>query len=377
MIAATLSPSVPGLPLVERCGPLRNNGRDNQKYELILCENQTFTLNEKTYRVENLLGSGSFSNVYQISVVGSDEQFAMKVGKSDQNSTSAMTYEISVLRFIKQRSTSDAQSRFCNCKEVFILEGHTCIIMELLGQSVWDMLSQRDHIGMTFKYIQSVLASVLETLLIFESISLAHCDVKPENILQNIDGSLTFKLVDYGICTPVRTPVVSYIQSIYYRAPEVIVQIPFTCKADIWSLGCVAAEMFFGIPLFCCECELHLMHLMNMMVGPFPESFVEKITGTQKNRYFLSNKTMKSAERLCSENGEDFDEGNEYFWYDTLYENLMMYTTDPNGVLDLTDEDKRIREIFADLLANMLKLDPSERYSASDALNHPFMRIEF
>ena len=80
--------------------------------------------------------------------------------------------------------------------------------------------------------------------------SIVHCDLKPENILLKSLNSGEIKVIDYGSACFENRTMYSYIQSRFYRSPEVLLGYPYTAAIDMWSLGCVAAEIFLGLPLF-------------------------------------------------------------------------------------------------------------------------------
>jgi len=79
---------------------------------------------------------------------------------------------------------------------------------------------------------------------------LIHCDLKPENILITDKKTESLKLVDYGSGCFVSEQVYTYVQSRFYRAPEVILRLPYNEKVDIWSFGCILMELYTGEPLF-------------------------------------------------------------------------------------------------------------------------------
>src|SRR4051794_32383601 len=80
--------------------------------------------------------------------------------------------------------------------------------------------------------------------------------VLQENILLRRRGSSGIKVIDFGSSCFTHERVFSYIQSRFYRAPEVILGIPYTTAIDIWSLGCVLTELSTGYPLFPGENEV-------------------------------------------------------------------------------------------------------------------------
>jgi homeodomain interacting protein kinase len=94
---------------------------------------------------------------------------------------------------------------------------------------------------------------VLTALLKLKQLGLIHADLKPENImlLDPVRQPYRVKVIDFGSASHVSKAVCNtYLQSRYYRAPEIILGLPFCEAIDMWSLGCVLAELFLGLPLF-------------------------------------------------------------------------------------------------------------------------------
>jgi dual specificity protein kinase YAK1 len=103
-------------------------------------------------------------------------------------------------------------------------------------------------------------------LTVLKEARLIHCDLKPENILLKSYvglyslasilirvGSLQspqIKIIDFGSACHEKQTVYTYIQSRFYRSPEVLLGVPYTSAIDMWSLGCIAVELFLGLPLF-------------------------------------------------------------------------------------------------------------------------------
>mmetsp|Transcript_37515 Transcript_37515/g.27667 ORF Transcript_37515/g.27667 Transcript_37515/m.27667 type:complete len:95 (+) Transcript_37515:526-810(+) len=87
-------------------------------------------------------------------------------------------------------------------------------------------------------------------MAIVKQARLIHCDLKPENILFKSQKTLSLKLIDFGSACFEGFAVFQYIQSRYYRSPEILMGLPYDSAIDMWSLGCIAAELFLGIPIF-------------------------------------------------------------------------------------------------------------------------------
>ena len=109
-------------------------------------------------------------------------------------------------------------------------------------------------------FISNVIYSCLcwyiytnESLMIQQQLGLIHADLKPENIMlvDPVRQPYRVKVIDFGSASHVSKAVCNtYLQSRYYRAPEIVLGLPFSEAIDMWSLGCVIAELFLGWPLY-------------------------------------------------------------------------------------------------------------------------------
>lgn len=94
--------------------------------------------------------------------------------------------------------------------------------------------------------MQSITIQCLEALQFLHGLGLIHCDLKPENILIKSYSRCEIKVIDLGSSCFETDHLCSYVQSRSYRAPEVIMGLPYDKKIDIWSLGCILAELCTG-----------------------------------------------------------------------------------------------------------------------------------
>lgn len=254
-------------------------------------------------------------------------------------------------------------------RNTIITKEFPCICMDLLGPSVYQLLLDKKLEGMPLKTIQNIMKSVLITLDDISSIGVIHMDIRPENILQSANDPNKFIVVDYhcagleGRTNPV------YVQSRFYRAPEVLLRLEYGCKIDIWSLGVAAFEMMVGVPLFPGNTEVQMLYIINSMVGPFPQHMIEK--SSRRLSFFLHDGTMKSAERLAEENMENIEDWKNCLIYKTIAENILTYRYP-----DLNELPPQVREqrlMFIDLLMKCVTIDPEKRISAAEALRHSFI----
>lgn len=111
-----------------------------------------------------------------------------------------------------------------------------------------------------------------------------HCDLKPENILLKDPTKSGIKIIDFGSSCFQDERVYTYIQSRFYRAPEIILGIPYTPAIDMWSFGCIMAEFCIGSPLFPGEDEMEQLAMMMEVCGT-PSHEVLR-TSTRRKKFF-------------------------------------------------------------------------------------------
>lgn len=107
--------------------------------------------------------------------------------------------------------------------------------------------------------------------------SIIHCDLKPENVLLKPKSKTEIKLIDFGSSCFENERIYTYIQSRFYRAPEIMLGIPYKTAIDIWSFGCILAELCTGFPIFPGESEPEQMALIMEIIGLPPKSLFKVI----------------------------------------------------------------------------------------------------
>ena len=131
--------------------------------------------------------------------------------------------------------------------------------------------------GLRLKLIRNYAIQILQSLKILREHSIVHCDLKPENIMLDDSHYPKIKLIDFGSSCFEKDQIYTYIQSRFYRAPEIMLGICYTSAIDMWSLGCVLAELFTGFPLFPGENEPEQMSLIMEVNGIPPVELIKVI----------------------------------------------------------------------------------------------------
>lgn len=122
----------------------------------------------------------------------------------------------------------------------------------MLSKNLYDLLKLTEFRGLSLNLIRKLCKQLLNSLAFLSSteVDIIHCDLKPENILLQHPRRSAIKIIDFGSSCQSSNKMYTYIQSRFYRAPEVLLGLEYTHKIDMWSLGCVLAEMHTGEPLF-------------------------------------------------------------------------------------------------------------------------------
>lgn len=129
---------------------------------------------------------------------------------------------------------------------------HQCLVFEMLSLNLYELLKNTQFGGVSLNLIRKFAKQILRALsfLARGDVDVIHCDLKPENILLRHPKKSAVKVIDFGSSCRSHKRMYSYIQSRFYRSPEVMLGLPYTVAIDMWSLGCILAEMHTGEPLF-------------------------------------------------------------------------------------------------------------------------------
>lgn len=188
----------------------------------------------------------------------------------------------------------------------------------------------------------------MEALVFIHNLDIIHCDLKPENILIKSYSRCLVKIIDFGSSCFTTDHLSTYIQSRTYRAPEVILGLKYDTKIDVWSVGCIVAEMWTSNVLLENDSVAGMLARISAILGDFPEYMVSN--GVESPRYFTSDH--------------------------------IVYEKTEDGLISLMYPKKtclmrRIKcpedPLFVHFISTLLQIDPKKRPTASEALQHPWM----
>ncbi len=110
-------------------------------------------------------------------------------------------------------------------------------------------MKENNFRGSPLALIRTYAIQLLESLRFLREHAIVHCDLKPENVLLLPNNRQKIRLIDFGSSCFEDERVYTYIQSRFYRAPEIMLALPYTTAIDMWSLGCILAELYTGTSL--------------------------------------------------------------------------------------------------------------------------------
>ncbi|XP_068133443.1 homeodomain-interacting protein kinase 2 isoform X2 [Hyperolius riggenbachi] len=355
------------------------NSGSNSEGDYQLVQHEVLCSMTNTYEVLEFLGRGTFGQVVKCWKRGTNEIVAIKILKNHPSYARQGQIEVSILARLSTESADDFN--FVRAYECFQHKNHTCLVFEMLEQNLYDFLKQNKFSPLPLKYIRPVLQQVATALMKLKSLGLIHADLKPENIML-VDPSrqpYRVKVIDFGSASHVSKAVCStYLQSRYYRAPEIILGLPFCEAIDMWSLGCVIAELFLGWPLYPGASEYDQIRYISQTQG-LPAEYLLS-SGTKTTRFFNRDGDspyplwrLKTPEDHESETGIKSKEARKYIF------NCLDDMAQVNMASDLEGSDmlveKADRREFIDLLKKMLTIDADKRITPIETLSHPFVTM--
>ncbi|VDM31038.1 unnamed protein product [Hydatigera taeniaeformis] len=340
----------------------------------------------ESYEVLSFLGRGTFGQVVKCQCRTSNRIVAIKILKNHPSYLRQGNVEVQILQTLSRHDTE--AHNIVRAIECFQHRSHMCLVFELLEQNLYEFLKSNNFRPLDLREIRPIAQQVLTALSKLRSLGLIHADLKPENIMLvcPTDGMMRYrvKVIDFGsACHSSKAVQNTYLQSRYYRAPEILLGLPFNEAIDMWSLGCVIAELFLGWPLYPGSSEYDQIRYIVETQGLPPRDLL-KMAG-KASRFFVRDAftfewRLKTQEEYTLETGQRAKETRKYIFssLDQIREVTLNTGGSGPGLDDIEvkmESDDRIH--FTELLSRMLQLRPSDRILPDNALLHAFITMSY
>ncbi|XP_060714440.1 cyclin-dependent kinase 4 [Tachysurus vachellii] len=280
------------------------------------------------------IGGGAYGTVYKARDKESGKFVALKSVRVQTNQDGlplSTVREVALLKRLEQFDHPNIVKLMDVCASLRTeQETKVTLVFEHVDQDLKTYLEKAPPPGLPLHHVRDLMHQLLCGLSFLHSHLVLHRDLKPENILVTSRGQV--KLADFGLariysCTMALTPVVV---TLWYRSPEVLLGSSYATPVDLWSTGCIFAEMFTRKPLFCGESEVDQLTKIFSVIGlPREEEWPNDVTLSREN-------------------------------------------FSPQNPQPITEQIPEFTKEGADLLMKMLTFDPLRRISAQKALDHGF-----
>ncbi|CAH1438753.1 unnamed protein product [Lactuca virosa] len=307
------------------------------------------------YVVTEYLGSAAFSKVVQARDLQTGVDVCLKIIKNEKDFFDQSLDEIKLLKLVNKHDPAD-ERHILRLYDYFYFHEHLIIVSELLRANLYEFQKfNRDSGGepyFTMTRLQVITKQCLEALEYLHGLGIIHCDLKPENILIKSYSRCEIKIIDLGSSCFQNDKLSLYVQSRSYRAPEVIIGLPYDQRVDLWSLGCILAELSSGDVLFPNDTLVFLLAKVIGMIGPIDSDMLMR--GQETSKYFTNEFDLY---RINEETKQQ-----EY---------IIPQETSLEEQIQVSDT------LFIDFISDLLEINPKRRPTATEALKHHWLSFPY
>eukprot|EP00747_Dinoflagellata_sp_TGD_P146308 gnl/TRDRNA2_/TRDRNA2_176681_c0_seq2.p1 gnl/TRDRNA2_/TRDRNA2_176681_c0~~gnl/TRDRNA2_/TRDRNA2_176681_c0_seq2.p1 ORF type:complete len:390 (+),score=-21.24 gnl/TRDRNA2_/TRDRNA2_176681_c0_seq2:48-1217(+) len=331
------------------------------------------------YEVLATHGRGVFSTVLRVRDlnqtlwVGSYAETAIKIIRRNEAMSKAAHLERTILNKLALTDPED-KHHIIRLIGHFEYRNHTCLVLEPMDMNLRSCVKKfGKNLGLNLIAVQTYTIQLLKALKHLKNNRIIHADIKPDNILIS-KSRMKIKICDFGSAMfSGPNELTPYLVSRFYRAPEVILGLPYDSPIDIWSIGCVINELYSGNVLFPGNSNNEMIQMFIHNKGLFPKRMIHK--GTYSHHHFnlrdanlpfisLENKVHES--KTPNKNLKLKISKNKKSWLlpkTNLYDQKIKNSpTQSNKLLDL--------------LEKMITIDPEKRLTPAEGLAHPFCNAD-
>lgn len=229
----------------------------------------------------SLIGKGTYGNVYKALDSSNGSYVALKMIKMEKETQGfpvTALREIKILKLLKHDNivnlkeivTYDGSDKSAEFKKEGFLRGDVFMVLDYMDYDLAGLL-ESPHIQLTEEYIQCYIKQILDGIYFIHKNKILHRDIKTANILVTKDNQI--KIADLGLARSYNSNETSHkytnpVVTLWYRAPELLLGLrEYGFAIDIWSIGCVFAEMKCKGAIFRGKDEAEQLQLIYQICG--------------------------------------------------------------------------------------------------------------
>ncbi|XP_055644194.1 dual specificity tyrosine-phosphorylation-regulated kinase 2 isoform X6 [Toxorhynchites rutilus septentrionalis] len=324
-------------------GTALNSGYDddNGSYNKILRDHIGYR-----YEVLEVIGKGSFGQVIRALDYKTNQHVAIKIIRNKKRFHHQALVEVRILDELRKKD-ADGSYNVIHMLDYFYFRNHLCISFELMSLNLYELIKKNNYQGFSLSLIRRFCNSIVKCLRLLYQENIIHCDLKPENVLLKQRGSSLIKVIDFGSSCYSHRKVYTYIQSRFYRSPEVILGLSYGTPIDMWSLGCILAELYTGYPLFPGENEVEQLACIMEVLGVPPDDLINTAT---RRRLFFDSRGIPRC--ITNSKGRKRKPASK-----TISQALRCNDT-----------------VFIDFVSKCLEWDPKKRMTPEEAARHEWLQ---
>ncbi|OWM75785.1 hypothetical protein CDL15_Pgr009429 [Punica granatum] len=316
------------------------------------------------YEVIASHGQGVFSNVVRCRDLkagsGDPQEVAVKILRNKEAMYKSGVSELGILNKLVGADPDD--KRHCvRLLSNFKYRNHLCLVFESLNMNLREVLKKfgRD-IGLKLTAVRAYAKQLFIALKHLRNCGVLHSDIKPDNMLVN-EAKNVLKLCDFGNAMYAgKNEITPYLVSRFYRAPEIILGLPYDHPIDMWSVGCSLYELYTGKVLFPGSTNNEMIRLFIELKGPFSKKMLRKGAFVEPHFDQDLNYTAQEEDPVTKQKIK------------RVIPNIKQ--RDIGSIIKgYPGEDPKMLANFKDLLDKIFVLDPDKRMTVHQALNHPFI----
>ncbi|KAF4428492.1 Serine/threonine-protein kinase prp4 [Colletotrichum fructicola Nara gc5] len=321
------------------------------------------------YQVQSALGKGMFSGVARAVDITNKKLVAIKIMRNNDALRKGGFTEIAILQKLND-ADPDNRKHIVKFERHFDHKGHLCMAFENLSLNLREVLKKfGNNVGINLVATRAYAHQIFIGLAHMRKCSVIHADLKPDNILVN-ESRNVLKICDLGTgidksdAATAHNEITPYLVSRFYRAPEIILGMPYDYSIDMWSIGCTLYELYTGKILFAGDSNNQMLKAIMEIRGKITPKLYKR--GQLAPMHFDEQGNFVSMER------------DKVLGKTTV---RVLPVVKPTRDLrtrlfaasaGMNDAETRDLNHFVDLLEHCLTLNPEKRIKPADALKHPF-----